>query len=234
MRRRWVKILAITVAVFAVLFTAADRIAVHYADQEAGRLAKDKYDFTNASMDVSIEGFPFLTQAADGTFDHVSLTARKFYLSTTGNRQGDWLDIDRLHLDLQGVTVTSLTARSAQANLATGTLTLTYKDLSDLVTRLAARGGKLQASPADGSNGQAAQFKVTGTAEGTALDSTATLLAQGNELSLTVPGAQRATAAWKITLPDNTGFTTARSTQDGIEITLTGHQVTLGTSRFSR
>jgi hypothetical protein len=234
MRRRWVKILAITMAVLAVLFTAADRIAVHYADNEAAQLAKSKYDFTNATMDVSIEGFPFLTQAANGTFDHVSLTARQFYLSTTGNRQGGWLDINRLHLDLQDVTVTSLTARSAQANLATGTMTLTYKDLSDLVTRLAGRGGKLQASPAEGPDGQAAQFKVTGTAEGTTLNSTATLLAQGNELSLTVPGAERATAAWKISLPENIGFTAARATPDGVEISLTGHQVTLGTSRFGR
>ncbi|MFE9571687.1 DUF2993 domain-containing protein [Streptomyces sp. NPDC006692] len=234
MRRRWVRILAITVGVLAVLFTAADRIAVHYADQEAGRLAKGAYGFTNAAMDVSIGGFPFLTQAAEGTLDHVSLTADKFYVSTTGNRQGDWLDIARLHLDLRDITVPSLTARSAQANLATGTLTLSYQDLSDLVTRLAGRGGSLQVSPAEGSDGQAARVKVTGTAGQTALNSTATLLAQGNELSLTVPGAERATAAWKVSLPEGVGFTAARSTPDGVEISLTGHQVVLGASRFSR
>jgi predicted secreted protein len=69
---------------------------------------------------------------------------------------------------------------------------------------------------------------------GTALDSTGTLLAQGTELTLTVPGAERATTSWRVSLPEGVGFTEARATADGVRISLVGHQVTLGRSRFER
>ncbi len=237
MRRRWVKVLAITVVVLAVLFTAADRLAVHFADKEAADLVREKYGYPNTTdgyLDVSIEGFPFLTQAAGGDFDHVSLTAGKFYIDTTSDTRGGYLNIARLHLDLHDVNVTSLTARSAEANLATGTLTLSYEDLSSVVTRLASHGGPLQVSQAPGSKGQAAHIKVAGTVNGTALDSTGTLLAQGTELSLKIPGAEQASSVWNVSLPAGVGFTAARATADGIEISLVGHQVILGSSRYGR
>lgn len=231
------KVLAVTVVVLAVLFTVVDRVAVHYADKEVTQLAEEKYGYANTTdgfMDVSIEGFPFLTQAFSQDLGHVTLNAGKFTIDTTSNTQGGYLYIDRLHLDLRGVTVTSLTARSAQANLATGTLNLSYKELSGVVTRLARGGGPLQVSQAPGSNGQAARVKVSGTVGGTALDSTGTLLAQGTELTLTVPGAERATTSWRVSLPEGVGFTEARATADGVRISLVGHQVTLGRSRFER
>lgn len=229
------KVLLITVVVLAALFTAADRAAVHYADKEATQLAKEKYGYANTTdgrLDVTIEGFPFLTQAADQEFGHVALTASRFLVDTTTNAQGGYLHIDRLHLDLRGVTVTSLTARSAEANLATGTLTLSYKELSEALTRLAGNAGPLQVSRAPGSNGQAARVKVSGTVGGTALNTTGTLLAQGTELSLTVPGVERAGNVWRVDLPEGVGFESARAEPDGVEIGLVGHQVTLGASRF--
>lgn len=229
------KVLLITVVVLAALFTAADRVAVHYADKEATQLAKEKYGYANTTdghLDVTIEGFPFLTQAADQEFGHVALTASRFSVDTTTNAQGGYLHIDRLHLDLRGVRVTSLTARSAEANLATGSLTLSYEELSGVLTRLAGTGGPLQVSRAPGSNGQAARVKVSGTVGGTALDTTGTLLAQGTELSLTVPGVERAGNVWRVGLPEGVGFESARAEADGVEIGLVGHQVTLGASRF--
>lgn len=229
------KVLLITVVVLAALFTAADRVAVHYADKEITQLAKEKYGYANTTdghMDVSIEGFPFLTQAAAQSFDHVTLTAERFLIDTTTNAQGGYLDVDRLHLDLRGVTVTSMTARSAEANTATGTLTLSYKELSGVLTRLAGNGGPLQVSQAPGSNGQAARVKVSGTVDGAASNTTGTLLAQGTELSLTVPGVERAEISWRVGLPQGVGFEVARATEDGVEISLVGHQVTLGSSRF--
>ncbi|WP_369036383.1 LmeA family phospholipid-binding protein [Streptomyces adonidis] len=235
MRRRWVKVLLITVVVLAALFTAADRVGVHYADKEVTQLAKEKYGYANTTdgnLDVSIEGFPFLTQAAGEEFGHVSLTAHRFYIDTTNNAQGGYLHVDRLHLDLRDVRVTSLTARSAEANLATGTLTISYKELSGVVTRLAGNGGPLQVSRASGSNGQAARVKVAGTVGGTALNATGTLLAQGTELSLTVPGVEQTGLDWRVGLPQGVGFASARATADGVEIDLVGHQVTLGSSRF--
>ncbi|MET8810020.1 DUF2993 domain-containing protein [Streptomyces sp. NPDC004546] len=237
MRRRWVKVLAITVVVLAVLFTVADRVAVHYADKEATHLAAEKYDYDNSTdghLDVSIEGFPFQTQAFSQKFGHVKLTARQFTIDTTSNAQGGYLPVKDLRLDLHGVTVTSLAARSAGANVATGTLTPSYEALSGVVTRLAGNGGPVRISQAPGSNGQTARVKVTGNVGGRALNSTGTLLAQGTEIALTLPGAEQSTATWRVQLPEDVDFTAARATSDGVQISMVGHLVNLGQSRFTR
>ncbi|UIX28677.1 hypothetical protein [Streptomyces sp. GQFP] len=143
----------------------------------------------------------------------MTLTAHRFYIDTTNNAQGGFLHVDRLHLDLRDVRVT-------------------YKELSGAVTRLAGNGGPLQVSRAAGSNGQAARVKVAGTVGGTAMNATGTLLAQGTELSLTVPGVEQAGPVWRVGLPEGVGFESARAGADGVEIGLVGHQVTLGSSRF--
>ncbi|MEV5613971.1 DUF2993 domain-containing protein [Streptomyces sp. NPDC052225] len=147
MRRRWVRVLAIVVVVLVALGVTADRVAVHYAEGEAVRLAQQKYGYgagsTNGYTDVSIHGFPFLTQAAGGALDHATISAGDFSLNTTVNAQGDHLDVRKFDLDLYDVTVTSLTARTAQANLVTGDLTLSYDALSGVLTRLLGEGGKL-------------------------------------------------------------------------------------------
>ncbi|MEW2625445.1 DUF2993 domain-containing protein [Streptomyces sp. NPDC048106] len=236
MRRRWVKVLAVTVVILAVLFTVADRVAVHYADNEVARLAEQKYGYGNSTdshLDVSIEGFPFLTQAFGQDFDHVALTAKNFTLDTTSNAQGGYLGVQQLRLDLHGVTVTSLTARSAEANLVTGTLTLSYDQLSGVLTRLAGT-GPVKVSQAPGSDGQAAHVRISGTVGGRQADGSGTLLAQGDEISLNTPGAERATATWRVGLPENVGFSAARATPDGVRIDMVGHLVNLGASRFSR
>ncbi|MEV6117456.1 DUF2993 domain-containing protein [Streptomyces sp. NPDC052109] len=234
MRRRWVEVVAVTVAVLAVLFTVADRVAAHYADKEATQLAAEKYGYRNTTdghLDVSIESFPFLTQAFSQNFDHVSLSARQFTIDTTNNAQGGYLPVKQLQLDLHGVQVTSLTAHSAGANLATGTLTLSYEALSGVVTRLADSGGPIHISQAAGSAGKAARVEVTGTVDGRGLDSTGTLLAQGDEISLSLPGGGQPTATWRVQLPENVGFTAARATSDGVQISMVGHLVNLGSSR---
>lgn len=97
MKRRWVKVLVIVAVILAGLFVVVDRIAVHYAEKEAVAFAEEKYGYgsgsTNGFTEVSIHGFPFLTQAAGLSFDHVSLTAGNFSVNTTVNAQGDYLNV---------------------------------------------------------------------------------------------------------------------------------------------
>jgi hypothetical protein len=155
-----------------------------------------------------------LSQALSQTFAHVKLTAGQFTIDTTNNAQGGYLPVKLLQLDLHGVQVTSLTARNAEANLATGILTLSHKALSGVATRLAGNGGPIHISQAPGSTGQAARLKITGTVGGRELNSTGTLLAQGTEISLNLPGAEQPTATWRVQLPENVDFTEARATSD--------------------
>lgn len=249
MRRRWVKVLTIVVVVLAVLGVTADRVAVHYANQEAATLARQKYgygaDTTDGYLNVSINGFPFLTQVLSGQLDDVTLSAGNLVLNSRANAQGDYLDVQKLDLDLHGVTVTSLTARSAQVDLVTGDLTLTYQALSGVITRLMSNGGPLTVGPAPGSDGQQARFRVTGTWGGRQVDTVGSLLAQGAEIDISVPGVGSSggsnsgsstsaettgpgTYVWGVQLPVNATFSAATGTPTGVDLSVIGHQVVLG------
>ncbi|MFF5970185.1 DUF2993 domain-containing protein [Streptomyces sp. NPDC012769] len=242
MKRRWVKVLVIVVVVLGGLFVAADRIAVHYAEKEAVALAEEKYGYgsgsTNGFTEVSIHGFPFLTQAADLSLDHVTLTAGNFSVNTTVNAQGDHLDIRKLSLELRDLTAPSLTARSAGANLVTGRVTIGYEDLSGVVSRLLGKGGALTVAPATGgaagssagssAGGQEAPLRVSGSWDGRRLDTAASISVAADEFQIRIPELGRDPYTWRVPLPRNIDFTAARTTPDGVELEVTGHQVVLG------
>ncbi|WP_236653742.1 LmeA family phospholipid-binding protein [Streptacidiphilus melanogenes] len=238
MRRRWVKVLAIVVVVLAVLGTVVDRLADNYAEQQAAQLAQQKYGYGQGTTDgythVAIDGFPFLTQALSGQLDHVTLDAGNFTLDTSEHPQGGYLNVRRLTLDLHDLQVTSLTARSAQAQLVTGDLTLSYQDLSGVVTRLMSRGGALTVGPAPGSNEQEARIRVTGAWDGRQVDAVGSLLAQGDEIEIQVPGVGQGSYDYPVTLPSGVGFDAATSTATGVDVHLVGHQVLLGSSAYGR
>ncbi|MFE5296681.1 DUF2993 domain-containing protein [Streptomyces sp. NPDC056632] len=234
MKRRWVKVLVIVVVILAGLFVAVDRIAVHYAEKEAVALAEERYGYgagsTNGFTEVSIHGFPFLTQAADLSLDHVTLSAGNFSVNTTVNAQGDHLNVRRLDLDLQDLTASSLSARSAGANLVTGRVTIGHEDLSGVVSRLLGKGGALTVAPAPGgtAGGQEAALRITGTWDGRPLDTAASVAVAADEFQLRVPELGGTTYTWRVPLPRNIDFTAARSQPDGLELDVTGHQVVLG------
>lgn len=235
MAGRWVKVLVGTVVVLGVVFVVVDRVAVHYADKEVADLAREKYGYgntTDAQLDVSIRGFPFLTQALGKDFHDVELDAGNFYVDAADNAPGGYLHIAGLHLDLSGVTMPSYTARTAQADVATGTVTLSYDELSSTLTRLVGHGGTVTVSPASGSKEQAAGVRISGSIDGTQVNGVGTLLAQGNEFSVIAPGQAEPAATWRLDLPQNVGFSSSESTEDGVKLKVEGHQVTLGSSRF--
>jgi hypothetical protein len=72
-RRRWPWILLGLVIVVLVLLVVLDRVAVAYAENQAAQQMQSQGFPTKP--DVSIEGFPFLTQVAGRRIDHVHITA---------------------------------------------------------------------------------------------------------------------------------------------------------------
>jgi len=68
-RRRWPWILLGLVIVLLVLLVVLDRVAVAYAENQAAQQMQSQGFPTKP--DVSIEGFPFLTQVASRRIDHV-------------------------------------------------------------------------------------------------------------------------------------------------------------------
>lgn len=72
-RRRWPLVLLIVLVVLAALLVVADRVAVRFADNQfATQIQKQGF---SSKPDVSIQGFPFLTQLAARDFQNVHITA---------------------------------------------------------------------------------------------------------------------------------------------------------------
>ena len=125
--------------VLVALLVVADRVAVHYADRVvAQRVERDQG--LSSKPDVSIGGFPFLTQAISGRYDDVTVTLHDV-------RRGP-VRVDRLTAHLNGVHV-SLGAVFAQhlnsvpVDRATAQVFVTFADLNSYLS-----GKHLQASAA--------------------------------------------------------------------------------------
>ncbi|MEU1270832.1 DUF2993 domain-containing protein [Streptomyces sp. NPDC005799] len=126
---RALRILLIVVVILGGLFVIADRVAVHFAENEAADKVKATENLAS-TPDVSIKGFPFLTQVASGKLDDVRIGI-KDYEADTGNTTAGApksIRIDDLQADMKGVTFTG-DYSSATASTATGTATIAYDEL---------------------------------------------------------------------------------------------------------
>ncbi|MFI6008004.1 DUF2993 domain-containing protein [Streptomyces sp. NPDC051243] len=122
---RALRILLIVVVILGGLFVLADRLAVGFAEDEAAGRLQASEDLA-ATPDVSIKGFPFLTQVASGTLDDVEVGI-KDYEAATGT-QGGTIRIDDLTASMKGVEFSG-DYSSATAATATGTASVTYAEL---------------------------------------------------------------------------------------------------------
>jgi hypothetical protein len=81
------------------LLVAADRIAVNVAEDRTADGMKTSQALS-ATPDVSIEGFPFLTQLAEGDLDEVRLSIAEFPVEGSDGRK---MAVDDLDARLRGV-----------------------------------------------------------------------------------------------------------------------------------
>ncbi|EGX59450.1 hypothetical protein SZN_12628 [Streptomyces zinciresistens K42] len=122
---RALRILLIVTVMFGGLFVLADRLAVGFAeDKAAGRL--QAAENLAVAPDVSIKGFPFLTQVVSGTLDDVEVGISG-YEAATGT-EGRTIRIDDLTASMKGVAFSG-NFSSATAATATGTASITYAEL---------------------------------------------------------------------------------------------------------
>ncbi|MDQ0684686.1 MULTISPECIES: DUF2993 domain-containing protein [Streptomyces] len=122
---RALRILLVVVVVLGGLFVLADRLAVNFAEGEVADKLKANEGLA-ATPDVSIKGFPFLTQVVGGSLDDVEVGI-KDYQAATGT-SGRTIRIDDLQADMQGVEFSG-DYSSATAASATGTASITYAEL---------------------------------------------------------------------------------------------------------
>ncbi|MFF2653790.1 DUF2993 domain-containing protein [Streptomyces sp. NPDC058045] len=121
---RALRILLIVVVVLGGLFVAADRIALYFSEQDAADRLRSTEGLSK-TPDVSIHGFPFLTQLAGGTFDDVEVSMSDYEADAAGGKP---LRIASLNARLHGVTFSG-DYSSATADTATGTARVDYDEL---------------------------------------------------------------------------------------------------------
>ncbi|MEU0738097.1 DUF2993 domain-containing protein [Streptomyces sp. NPDC006134] len=241
---RALRILLIVVVILGGLFVAADRLAVNFAEDEAADRLRRTENLA-ATPDVSIEGFPFLTQVAGGKLDDVKVGIGT-YEAATGD--GGTIRIDDLKADMEGVAFSG-DFSSATATAATGTATISYAELMKAV-----KSEPVQVGPgvtaritglSDGGNGKI-KVEIEATVFGVELPRPVSLLS-----SVTVRDHQVEVAADALPrigdadlaesrlravtdfrqaidrLPGGIELDQVQATRDGVEITVKGSDVRL-------
>lgn len=118
-RRRWPVVAVLVVVSVAGLAVLGDRVAAAYAEHRiAGQIQKQGF---NARPDVTIYGFPFLTQVAAHHFPHGSMTAENV-------REGP-LTISTIKGDVRNVRVNS-NFKSGTIGSVDGTGTISFANLA--------------------------------------------------------------------------------------------------------
>jgi hypothetical protein len=179
---RALRITLILLVVLGGLFVLADRVAVGFAEDEAAGRIKSTEGLA-ATPDVSIGGFPFLTQVVGGELDDVKIGIKN-YEASTGSSAGT-IRIDDLNAEMHGVAFDGGYS-SATASSATGSASISYAELLK-----AARSGPAEVAPgvkaqviglSDGGNGKI-KVTVSGTVLGAELPAPVSVLS-----SVTVSG----------------------------------------------
>ncbi|WP_327355158.1 LmeA family phospholipid-binding protein [Streptomyces sp. NBC_01304] len=120
---RALRIVAIIAVILGAIFVAADRIAVGYAEDEVAKKVQASEGLAE-KPDVSIKGFPFLTQIAGGELDEVEIGIGGYEASNGGDK----VLIDELNAQATGVTLSD-NFSSATAARATGSARIAYAEL---------------------------------------------------------------------------------------------------------
>ncbi|WP_329533532.1 DUF2993 domain-containing protein [Streptomyces sp. NBC_01450] len=124
---RALRIILIVTVILGGLFVIADRVAVGFAEDKAADRIKSTEGLAG-TPDVSIEGFPFLTQVVGGELDDVKIGIKDYEASTGGTSGTSTIRIDDLNAEMHGVAFNG-DYTSATADSATGSASVGYAEL---------------------------------------------------------------------------------------------------------
>ena len=242
---RALRILLIVVVILGGLFVIADRVAVNFAEDEVADKLRSTENLPS-KPDVSINGFPFLTQVAGGELDEVEVGIDG-YEATTANG-GDKVRIDDLKAQMKGVRFSG-DYSSATAADATGTATVSYDELMK-----AARSESTDVAPgvtakvvglSDGGNGKikvTVQATVLGVEYPEPVEVLSSVKVKDNDVEVVADGLPeiggkqlaesriRAITDFQQTideLPGGVDLDKVEAAKDGVEITVKGSNVEL-------
>ncbi|MEV6422346.1 DUF2993 domain-containing protein [Streptomyces sp. NPDC051662] len=121
---RALRILLIFVVIFGGLFVAADRAAVYFAESEVADRVRSSAGLSS-QPDVSIKGFPFLTQVLGTSLDEVEISLDGVNATAAGHA----VRVTQVKGELKDVKIDS-SFSSAVAGQANGSARISYTDLA--------------------------------------------------------------------------------------------------------
>ncbi|NGN66826.1 DUF2993 domain-containing protein [Streptomyces sp. A7024] len=231
---RALRILLVLFAVFSLIFVAADRIAVKFAEDKAAEKIQSLHGLAG-NTDVLIKGFPFLTQVAQKELDHIDVRMTGVEAGAAGG--SDKITISELSARFTGVTVGSDYA-SATAASTEGTALIGY----DALTKAAGKQGVKISYGGGGKVKVTADGDTLGTGrEGTVLSTVTTsggdtVRVRADEVppeAARLPGGEeRVRRSVDVTqqvdgLPEGIELGAVTATVDGVSVELTGENVRL-------
>lgn len=171
-RRRGRRLLAsmlVLLVLLAILLVIGDRAAAAFAERAiADQVRREvaQQDVQASTPDVTVGGFPFLTQVIAERYKSISIVLR----DVRGSVEGNAVSLPQLDVDARNVRASIETLRSGQgevtAETVNGTAILTYSSVAQLIDQpgiqLSEQGGKLAVKAPLDVLGQ--QFTVQGTA----------------------------------------------------------------------
>ncbi|MFE7316091.1 DUF2993 domain-containing protein [Streptomyces sp. NPDC057555] len=228
---RALKVLLVLVVIFGGLFVAADRLAVNLAESKAAEKLRSMNGITS-TPEVSIKGFPFLTQVAGRNLEEVD--AELDHLAARS--EGRTLTLKHMSVQFRDVALTSDYSSIERAGSATATAEISYADLTN------AAGGGVKISYGGEKDGRAqvkispnvpllSSFDVTGTIDIVHGD-TVQVRADGIPgMCRALPGCESKVRAqtdhgWKLDqLPGNLKLGKVTANAQGISVTASGTDV---------
>jgi hypothetical protein len=131
--RRWAVGLLVFLLIVVGLLVVADRVGAWYAQRRiADEVQQEvaKREITSDKPDVSVGGFPFLTQVLSGDYESITIVLR--------NVEGGGVRLSELDIKATGVHAELDTIRSgngeARADRVTGTATVGYPTIAALTS----------------------------------------------------------------------------------------------------
>ncbi|MFJ6746614.1 MULTISPECIES: DUF2993 domain-containing protein [unclassified Streptomyces] len=230
---RALRVLLFIVVIFGALFVAGDRFAVSYAEDKAADKIRSSQGL-DRTPEVSIKGFPFLTQVAGRSLDEVDAELGGIEARANGRT----LRVEKLSARFHDVELSSDYTSIKSAASATGTAEISYADLTK------AAGGGVQVTYGGQKDGRSqvkispklpllSSLQVTGSIT-TVHGNTVRLRADSVPgMCKAIPGCEQKVRAqtdheWKLDqLPGNLKLEKVATMKGGISISASGQDVTL-------
>jgi hypothetical protein len=236
---RPLRISLIVLGILVVLLVAADRVALYITQGEVASRARDTLGLAE-EPDVSIKGFPFLTQVATQRLDEVTLGVDSYEAQVDGEN----VTVTGLDMELKDTELSSGYSE-AVASEASGTGLITYEAMTEAYGELLGSEDNGFGAAFEYADGGLLQVNLQASVMGQNLNVgsvTGELVLEGDRISLeiteedipeSIPGGRdfvREQLGIERTisgLPDGLSLRSVEPTQEGVELHIAGTDVRL-------